>query len=77
MEKPAFPTGMHKEAVQKLVETRGRAVSRCRDKNLPGKYVPTDGLLSAKTNFQKLVHIKLYTSKLVKKITECNYLFTF
>ena len=79
MEKPAFPT---RDAIDKinLFLLSRRAVSRCRHKNLHKKQVPTD----RESNLQilmicenKLSKAKLYKSNFIKKITKCNYLFTF
>ena len=53
---------------------------RCRHKRLQEKWVPTDRKSSFPSLIiceNKLSKAKLYKSKFVKKITECNYLFTF
>ena len=80
MEKPAFPTRDAPRDKRNLFLLSGRAISRCRQKSLQGKQVPTE----RKSNFQiqiickkNLSKAELYKSKFVKKITECKYLFTF
>ena len=81
MEKPAFPTSDAPIYERNFFLLRGRVVSRCRHKSFQEKQVvPTD----QKSNFQiliicenKLSKVELRKSKFVKKITECNYLFTF
>ena len=80
MEKPAFPTRDAPIDKRNLFLLRGRVVSRCRHKSLQGKQVPTD----RKSDFQiliicknKLSKAELYKSNFEKKITGCNYLFTF
>ena len=79
-EKPAFPTTVTLIDKKNLFLLSERAVSHCRGKCLQEKEVPTDW----KSNFQiliisenKLSKAKLYKSNSVKKITECNHLFTF
>ena len=80
MEKPAFPTRDAQIDKRNLFPLSQRAVSLCRHKSLQKKQVPTD----RKSNFHiliifenKLSKAELYKSKFVKKITECNYPFTF
>ena len=80
VEKPTFPTRDAPIDKRNLFLLSERAVSRCRHKSLKEKYVPT----YRESNFQiliicenKLPKTELYKSNFVKKITECNYLFTF
>ena len=69
-EKPVFSTRDAPIDKRNLLLLSGRAVFRCRHKGLQEKQVPAD-------RKSKLSKAKLYKSNVVKKITECNYLFAF
>ena len=81
MEKQAFPTSDAPIYERNFFLLRGRVVSRCRHKSFQEKQVVST---DQKSNFQiliicenKLSKVEFHKSKFVKKITECNYLFTF
>ena len=79
-EKPAFPTRDELIDKRNFFLLSGRAVFRCRHKNLQEKKVPTD----RENNSQiivicknKLSKAELYKSGFAKTIMESNYLYTF
>ena len=79
MEKPAFPTRDAPIDKRNLFLLSGRAVSGCRHKSLQKNYVSTDRKSSLEILIiceNKLSKAELCKSNFVKKITECNYLFT-
>ena len=79
-EKPAFPTRDAPIDTRNFFLQSGRAVFRCRHKSLQEKLIPTNrkNNLQILINYEnKLSKAELYKSTFVKKITECNYFFTF
>ena len=80
MEKPASPNRDAPIDRRNLFLLSGRAVSSFRHKNLKEKQVPTDRKSDLQIQIiceNKLSKAELYKSTFVKKMTECNYPFTF